>query len=214
MTWRTGIAVLIFLPIFSLSTAVLIAPSTFAQEEENVFTVSPPDITVRNAPPLGEPWSIATRIVVWNRDNVGRVVSISTEIPPEDMITPGYEPIPNENWVYPSGSSSFLIEENSYALVQISLNIPRWENLTGKKWEVWVGVERQAFPDEPIVYRPTVRMMIETTEELPPPSEGTNHLIFLVIGVAIAIVAVGVWIWSRRRGRGKPGKAVFSRSQG
>ena len=201
MICRTWIRALIFLSVFSLSTAVLFAPSTFAQEEENVFTVSPPDITVRNAPPLGEPWSIATRIVVWNRDNVGRVVSVIVEVPSENMITPGYEPIPNENWVYPYGSSSFLIEENSYHLVHISLNIPRWENLTGKKWEVWVGVERQPFPGEIGVLRPTVRMMIETTEELPPLSEGTNYLIFLAVGLVAAIVVAGVWILSKRRKR-------------
>jgi hypothetical protein len=128
------------------------------------------------------------------------------------MITPGYEPIPNENWVYPFPSSSFLIEENSYKLVQISINIPRWENLTGKKWEVWIGVERQALPGEIGVLRPTVRMKIETTKELPPPPGRPNYLIFLAIGVAIAIVAVGVWIWSRRRGKAKPGKGAFSRS--
>jgi len=188
--------------IASIILLTLLVPSMVLEGAETPFSVSPGEITVRNAPPLGEPYTIQETIVVWNRDNVGRVVSITTEIPPENMITPGYEPIPNENWVYPSGPSSFLIEENSYALVQISLNIPRWENLTGKKWEVWIGVERQAFPDEPIVYRPTVRMMIETTEELPPPpSEGTNYLIFLAVGLVAAIVVAGVWILSKRRKR-------------
>jgi hypothetical protein len=115
-------------------------------------------------------------------------------------------PIPNENWVIPF-PSSILIPENSFAEIQIMLNIPRWENLTGRKWEVWIPVERQALPGEPVVYRPTVRMKIETTEELPTPVGGiafpANKITLLAPWIAlaalIAIASVSVAVYWRRR---------------
>ena len=208
--WYVGTSVLILLLTISLVTVVLIAPPVSPQASENVFAASPGAFTVRDVPPMGEPYTIPQNIVVWNRDNIERVVSITTEIPSENSVTSGYEPIPNESWVTPF-PSSVLIEENSFAIVQISFNIPSWENLTGKKWEVWIPVERQALPGEPVAYGVIVRMKIETTEELPA-AEGVN-LALLAVGLVIAVVVIciGVWFWSRKRGRGKPGKGVFSR---
>jgi hypothetical protein len=209
--WHVGISVLISLLTISFIAAVLITPPVSPQVPENVFTVSPGAFTARQVPPMGEPYTIPQNIVVWNRDNVERVVYITSEIPPENSVALGYEPIPNENWVTPF-PSSVLIKENSFAVIQLSFNIPRWENLTGRKWEVWIPVERQALPGEPIVYRPAVRIKIETTEELPAAGIGVT-LTLLAVGLVIAVVVIctGVWFWSRRRGRGKPGKGVFFR---
>jgi len=209
--WHVGTSVLISLLTISLITVVLITPPVSPQVSENVFAASPGAFTVRDVPPMGEPYTIPQNIVVWNRDNIERVVSITTEIPSENSVTSGYEPIPNESWVTPF-PSSVLIEENSFAIVQISFNIPSWENLTGKKWEVWIPVERQALPGEPVAYGVIVRMKIETTEELPAAGIGVN-LALLAVGLVIAVVVIctGVWFWSRKRGRGKPGKGVFSR---
>lgn len=211
MIWRTGISVLIFLSVFSLLTAVLIAPPAFAQVE-NVFTVSPGEFTARNAPPMGEPYTLPQNLVVWNRDNIPRSIFVTSEVPPENFIRPGYDPLPNENWVIPY-PSSVLIEENDYALIQISMNIPRDNTLTGQRWEVWIPVERQPILGEVAVLRPTVRMKIETTGELPAVGEGTNYLVPMVVGLAIAIVVAGVWVWSRRKGRKKPKRGTFSRSR-
>ena len=147
---------------------VLYTRSATYGQENAVFSVSPGEFTVSDVPLTGTPYTIPQIIVVWNGDNVSRTVSITTEIPPENATSPGYEPIPNENWVIPSPSSA-LISENSYAEVQILLNIPRWENLTWQKWEVWILVERQALPGEIGVLRPIVRMKIETAEEVPLP---------------------------------------------
>jgi hypothetical protein len=133
---------------------------------ENVFTVSPGEITVSNVPPTGMPETIPQNVIVGNGDNITRVVSITTEIPPENAVTAGYEPIPNENWVILS-PSQILIPVNSFGASQISINIPRWDNLMGKKWEVWIRVEREPLAGEIGILRPTVRMQIETTEERP-----------------------------------------------
>jgi hypothetical protein len=206
--WHVSISVLISLVTVSLLTATYTMPLVSSQQGENAFTVSPGEFTARDAPPMGEPYTISQVLVVWNRDNIERFFTIAARIPPENAVRPGYEPIPNENWVHPL-PSSILIPENSYAEVQISLNIPRWENLTGKKWEVWIPVERQAIAPE-IALEEIVRLKIETTEELPPLPGGINYLIFLAMGVAIAIVAAGVWIWSRRKGERKPKKGALS----
>ena len=197
--------------IVSIILLILLVSSMTLVGAEAPFSVSPGEFTVCDVPPMGEPYIIPETIIVWNRDNIERVVSITTEIPPENSVTSGYEPIPNENWVTPF-PSSVSIEENSFAVIQLSFNIPRWENLTGRKWEVWIPVERQALPGEPVVSVPTVRIKIETTEELLPAGIGVD-ITLLAVGLVIAVVVIctGVWFWSRRRGRGKPGKGVFSR---
>jgi hypothetical protein len=56
------------------------------------------------------------------------------------------------------------------------LIIPRWENLTSKKWEVWLPVERQPLPGDIGVLAHTVRMLIETTTTLPPGAKSTTYL--------------------------------------
>ena len=168
---------------------------------EASFSVSPGEFTVHDAPPMGKPWRISQNLVVWNHDNIPRTVFITAEVPLENEVRLGYEPIPNENWVRPY-PSSVLIEENDYALIQISMNIPRDNTLTGQRWEVWIPVERQPMPGEVAVLRPTVRVKIETTEELPPLSELPLLLyIVMAIGVGAVVAALGLWAWSIRRSR-------------
>ena len=211
--WHVGISVLISLLTISFIAAVLITPPVFSQEnatENAIFSVSPGAFTASQVPPTGEPYIIPQVLVVWNRDNIERVVYITSKIPSENDVTPGYVPIPNENWVIPlfenNYSSSFTIPENSYAVIQLSFDIPRWENLTGRKWEVWIPVERQALPEEPVVYGLTVKIKIETTKELPPVGKGIDYLVLLAAGLLIAMVVISVGIWYKmrpRRGRAR-----------
>jgi hypothetical protein len=189
----------------------LVSSMTFVGAEAQ-FSVSPGQFTVHDAPPLGEPYTIPEKIIVWNRDNVERLIFVSSEIPPENAVTPGYEPIPNENWVRPI-PSSFLIEENSFALIQLSFNIPRWENLTGKKWEVWIGVERQPLPGEIGVLRPTVRVDIETAGELPPVRKGVSYYLALLLSVILVFAAVVVVAWILTRAKGRKTRQVLLRVQ-
>jgi len=193
--------------IVSIILLILLVSSMTLVGAEAPFSVSPGEFTVRDVPPMGEPYIIPETIIVWNRDNIERVVSITTEIPPENSVTSGYEPIPNENWVTPF-PSSVSIEENSFAVIQLSFNIPRWENLTGQKWEVWIPVERQALPGEPVVYRLTVRMKIETTKELPPVGKGINYSVLFAAGLLIAIVLIGVGILCKMRPRRKRARVL------
>jgi len=162
------------LPLALMIVSLTLLTSTVAHAQENaIFSVSPGSFTVTDVP-IGEIYTSPQHIVVRNGDNVARAVSITVEVPPANETTPGYAPIPNANWVIPS-ASSILISENSDAEIQISLNIPRQENLTGQRWEVWIPVERQANPGEIGVLRPTVRMKIETTTQ-PPEGKSTTSL--------------------------------------
>ena len=163
---------ILLLALMIVSLILYVSPVANAQGE---FSVSPGSFTVTDVPPLGTPYTIPQTLVVWNRDNVPRTVSITSEIPPIGKTTAGYEPIPNENWVIPY-TASILIEENSFAVIQIRLNIPRQENLNGQKWEVWIPVERQPLPGDIGVLRPTVRMLIETTTTLPPGAKSATSL--------------------------------------
>lgn len=144
-----------------VSLVLSAAPVARAQDGENVFTVSPGEFTAYGVP-VGELY-ISRNLVVWNHDNVARVVRVTVETPPVEGVRPGYAPIPNENWVTPY-PSSFTIEKNSSAEFQIWLDIPRQEALKGQKWEVLIQVERRPLPGEGLIWRPIVRMDIETIE--------------------------------------------------
>jgi len=208
--WNAGISVLTFMITISF-LSLLMTPPVFPQENGGVFSVSPGAFTASDVPPLGSAYIIPQQLVVWNRDNIERVITIHSEIPPENSMTSGYVQIPNENWVTPF-PSSVLVKENSYAIIELSFNIPRWDNLTNQKWEVWIPVERQPLPGEIGVLRPTVRIDIETTQTLPPAQKGVS-LALLAMGIVIAVVVICivVWIWSRGMGkREKPKKRVFS----
>ena len=182
---------MVSIPIFLMAMVLLSVGSAAAED----FSVSPAEFTVRDAPPLGEPWTIPEKIIIWNGDNIERLFSISVEVPPENAVRPGYEPIPQADWVVPV-PSSVTIPENSFAEISISMNIPAWENLTGQKWEVWIPVERGAKPGE-ITLRNVVRVKIETTEELPAGGGGRGFPVLLVLGISIvsAIVAAVAWLW-------------------
>jgi hypothetical protein len=215
--WNVGISVLAFTIMISL-LSVLMTPVALSQEnaENAVFSVSPGAFTASDVPPLGSPYIIPQQLVVWNRDNIDRVVTIRSAVPPENSITPGYAPIPNENWITPF-PSSILIKADNYAIIELSFNIPRWENLTGENWEVWIPVQRQPLPGEIGVLIPTVRIDIKTTQTLPPAQGGVSLALLLTTGIVIAVVVIciGLWYWSKRMGKGKkPVKRVISRSQG
>jgi len=134
---------------------------------ENVFEVSPGSFTVRDAPPFGEPYLVEQKIAVWNRVNEMRIFTLSVRTPPEDEVTEGFDPIPNGNWIILT-PAYIEIEGNSSDIVEIFLNIPRWENLTSQRWEAWIGVTRRAEPGEVLEIELISRARIETTEELPP----------------------------------------------
>jgi hypothetical protein len=199
-TRKTLIAPIVLLALALSALGVLITSLTLAQQDDAIFSVSPGVFTARNVPPLGQPYTIPETIIVWNRDNSKRLISITSEIPPENEVTPGYEPIPNENWVRPL-PSSILSDENSFVQFKISIDIPRQENFTSQKWEVWIPVERQPLPGETSILRPTVRMRIETASELPP-LRGATYYLALIISAILVIVAIAVaaWILSRSKG--------------
>jgi hypothetical protein len=188
--------------IASIATFALIASSMIlASAQPTQFSVSPGDFVVSNVPPLGQPYTISQTIVVRNYENIDRVIFVTSEIPSENDVAQGYEPIPNENWVRPFPSSS-IIKENSYTLVKISINIPRQENLTGQKWEVWIPVQRQPLPGEISVLTLIVKMKLETTSTLPPPP-GTSLVLYVAVAIIVGAVAgaLGLLISLKRRSR-------------
>jgi hypothetical protein len=207
------ISVLILLLSISFLAAVVAMPPAFPQENA-LFSVSPGSFTASNVPPLGTPYIIPQNIVVRNGDNTDRVATITSEKPSENEITPGYQPIPNENWIRPFPSSVFVKTDN-FAIVQLSFDIPRDENLTGQKWEVWIACERQANPGEIGVLRPTVRVKIETTATLPAPGRSASlALLALGIVIAVAVICIGAWFYSRKTGVRQPGRVRSLKSQG
>jgi len=197
------------------TSLALIFSSSFLVHAQAV-TVSPPGFTARDVPPYGEPLYIGQKLVVWNGDNIKRIFFISVEAPPENGLTEnelaeGFEPIPDNKWILPV-PTSVEIDENSYSEIEVWANIPRWENLTDKRWAAWIVVERKTEPGEIVGVRAVSRARIVTTKELPPPpspQRSFTAIILVAAAVVVSAVMLGAWIWSRRRGRGVKRRDIF-----
>ncbi|MDI6820303.1 MAG: hypothetical protein QMC89_05305 [Candidatus Hodarchaeaceae archaeon] len=183
---------------------------TRAQEEPVGFGISPAEFTVRDAPPMGEPYMLERKLVVRNGDSIKRTFIISALPPPTENLREGYGPIPNENWVVLI-PQVIEVGENSSGTVDIYLNIPRQENLTSQRWEVWISVRRLAEIGEVLEPELICRAKIETTAELPPPPPllPVPAIVALVIGIAVAALAFGAWTRYRGRARGRARGRVF-----
>ena len=157
------------LPALMIASLILpVSHVAHAQLEPENFSVAPADFTVRDAPPVGVPYFVEQKLAIHNGADVERNFVLSVLAPPPENLEPGYEPIPDEGWIVLE--PPFIeIEANSYKLVDILLDIPKWENLTGKRWEAWISVTRMAEPGELIEVELISRARIETTKELPPP---------------------------------------------
>jgi hypothetical protein len=155
---------ILLLPLLAVFIALYSSSITYAQENA-IFNVSPGTITLSDVP-LGTLITLTQKLVVQNGDTNARTVNITSGIPFQGSTTVGYQPIPNANWVIPY-PSQINVNTNSYAIVQIVLSIPRWENLTKQKWEVWVSATREPLAGETAVLKDTVRIEIETAAALP-----------------------------------------------
>ena len=199
-----------------LSFVVILAvPSAHAQplEPEN-FSVSPADFTVRDVPPLGEPYVIEHKLRIRNGADIERNFMLSVRAPPLENLEPGYEPIPDENWIILI-PVLIPVDANSDNLVEMGFDIPRWENLTNQRWEAWISVTRMAEPGEVIEIELISKMYIETTAELPelPSQDLPISTIIIAVVIVVAAVITGAWVWSKRKAGGI-GKMPFSRSWG
>lgn len=198
--WMKAIPIAVLLSF----VVILAVPSAHAQplEPEN-FSVSPADFTVRDVPPLGEPYVIEHKLRIRNGADIERNFALSVLAPPLENLKPGYEPIPNENWVILI-PALIPVDANSDNLVEMGFDMPRWENLTNQRWEAWISVTRLAEPGEIVEIELISKMYIETTEELPPPlSEGLPlWTIIIAVVVVVAAVITGAWVWSKRKAGG------------
>jgi len=183
-------------------SSFFMVPLALAQEEPALFSVSPSDFTVPNASPLGEPYRLEGKLVIRNGDTIKRTFTLSVRPPLEGELMEGFDAIPNENWVILM-PALIEVEENSWGEIEMFLNIPRWENLTGQRWEARISVERQPRPGELVALTLEVKAYIETTEELPPPPSRLplpfTTIIILVVGVVGMAFLFGK-LARRRRG--------------
>jgi len=165
------------------------------------FEVSPGDFTTYPIPPSGSDLRIAHELSIWNRDNITRFFSVYAVIPPEHMVPEGFEPIPDESWLFVI-DDLIMIEENSSKSVEMWVNIPRWENLLDKRWMAWIRVERIAIPGEIAEIRIDVEARLVTATDLGPapstPFELPLEAIFLVAVVIVVVAVLGAWAWSRK----------------
>lgn len=188
-------------------------PLTHAQSPEfENFSVSPADFTMKNVPPLGEPYLIEQKLRIRNGAHIERNFVLSVHPPLENELTEGFDAIPNENWVILM-PAAIPIEANSDNLVNVVLDMPRWENLTNQLWEARISVERQPMPGEIVALTLEIKAYIETTKELPPPPPPRSPLPFtMIIIMVVGVVGVALLfgILARRRRGGKEFDIVTS----
>lgn len=191
-----------------LTFAVILAvPSAHAQLEPENFSVAPADFTLTNVSPLGEPYVIEQKIAIHNGADIERNFLLSVRAPPPENLELGYEAIPNENWILLI-PALIGIDANSDNLVEMGFYLPRWENLTGQKWEAWISVTRMAEPGEIVEIELISKAYIETTEELPPPPSDDNESLPLLF-VVIIILVVGIAFLFGKLARRRRGEKEF-----
>ncbi|MDI6820302.1 MAG: hypothetical protein QMC89_05300 [Candidatus Hodarchaeaceae archaeon] len=179
-----------------LSLGVISATMTLARPQ--LFSVSPAEFLVEDAPPMGEPYMLERKLVVRNGDNIKRTFALSVLAPPRENLREGYEAIPDPSWVIPT-PAVLEIDENSSGTVDIYLNIPRQENLTSQRWEVWISVRRLAEVGEVFDIEYIVIARIETASELPPPPSRLPLLVVAIAMAGVAVVAFSLGSLARRR---------------
>ena len=203
-----GLLILLAIAVF-LVLLLLPGPSALAQDSDNVgqddVSLAPAEFTVRSLPVQEGAYTIPRDLIVKNNAEEAYLFSVSVEIPPEDSVREGYQPIPSEEWLQPTPSSSFVIEANSYAVFQLVVNIPAEEQYTNQNWEVWVAVERIEAQSELVSARVVARVKLETAGEV-----STHGNVWLYTGLAVGLpllaLILALFIWMKRRR--KPGGAT------
>jgi len=203
-----GLLILLAIAVF-LVLLLLPGPSALAQDSDNVgqddVSLAPAEFTVRSLPVQEGAYTIPRDLIVKNNAEEAYLFSVSVEIPPEDSVREGYQPIPSEEWLQPTPSSSFVIEAHSYAVFQLVVNIPAEEQYTNQNWEVWVAVERIEAQSELVSARVVARVKLETAGEV-----STHGNVWLYTGLAVGLpllaLILALFIWMKRRR--KPGGAT------
>lgn len=118
----------------ALLAMMAISPSpTLAQENEG-WAISPGRVPVTGIRP-GE--SRSGTITVSNNKDFPAVVLMSAEIPYVDNLTPGYEPIPDTDWISLT-PQQFELGQYSEQEVQITVTVPSSGDWGGKRYECWL----------------------------------------------------------------------------
>jgi hypothetical protein len=167
-------------------------------------SLAPAEFTVRNVPLHEEAYGVSNNLIVKNYENKAYLFSISAQVPPHGSARDGYEPIPDSSWVHPTPASSFVVEPDSYTILQLSISIPPDEEYASQKWEVWIAVEQIEPETEMIGSVMVARMKIETASEISPrESNGgggdKSHLWYWGLGIGSALLAlfIALIVWSR-----------------
>lgn len=178
---------------------LLIATTSLAHAQ---FDVSPPEFTTHPIPPAGADYKlVGENLVIRNRDTVTRYFKCYVVKPPENEVAEGFEPIPDNSWLFLVNGGLVVLEENSSKSIEMWVNIPRWENLLDKRWEAWIRVERMRTENEVVSVQTDVYAKIITASELgqlPSTSPLELPLLAAIILIVVA-VAVAAWIGLRRR---------------
>lgn len=170
-----------------LAVVAVSSSPTLAQGTEN-WSISPGKVTVTSIR-IGE--SINETITVINNKDFPAVVSMSAEIPHLDNLTPGYEPIPDTDWVRLT-PQHFELGEYSEQEIDLTVTIPSDGDWGGKHYECWL---RATFDTMGILQvKLDSRLLLSTSVAY---TRGTNWV--LVGAIAGGVVVAGAMVFSNRR---------------
>ena len=173
--------------IILLAIAVVSFSPTLAQDTEG-WAISPDKVTVRNIRP-GE--SISGTITVINNKDFPATVYMTSEIPYEDNLTPGYELIPDTDWVSLT-PQYFELQEYSEQEVELTVAIPSNGDWGGNHYECWL---RATFETMGILeVKLDSRLLLSTSVAY---AGGINWV--LIGAIAGGVAVAGAMLFSNRR---------------
>jgi hypothetical protein len=171
-----------------LLAMVAISSSPALAQENEGWAISPDKVTVTNIRP-GE--SISGTVTVSNNKDFPAVVSMSAEIPYVDNLTPGYEPIPDTDWISLT-PQQFELEQYSEQEVQITVTVPSSGDWGGKRYECWLRATLDTMGI--LQVKLDSRLLLSTAVAY---AGGINWV--LIGAIAGAMVVAGAVVFNNRR---------------
>jgi len=166
--------------LIAMLLVVITPASAAADTSARSVSVSPAEVSIDNLSP-GVP--VDFDLTIHNEEGLARVFVLTVYQPPEDSRRAGREELPDERWI---GFSQTEVEvgAESEASVRVTVAVPQEQALTGKDWEVWLGVSRQS--GELLTAKCYVRLLISTRSEA-----ACRVSMGLVVGAALAALLLG-----------------------
>jgi hypothetical protein len=170
---------------------VILLPSFALADDINIGVV-PAEVRIDGLPPG------ATRefeLTIHNNDAVPRVFTLASSPPPDGEQREKRTQLPDVRWIHFT-PDQIEVAPHDEATVTVTLAVPRDQNWTGQRWEIWLGVTAQS--SALLGVKLYVRLLVSTGSTI---AARFNVRLFAGLGLAAALLGSGGYYYFRRRAR-------------